>query len=43
MSLSGKLAIFILASLVSLHCNIYKNIEKLAKISADEYFLCEGY
>ena len=30
LSLSGKLAVFILATLVSLHCNIHKNIENLA-------------
>ena len=50
LSLSGKLANLILATLVSLHYNIYINgvklatsqLPKMAKISAEEYFVCVG-
>ena len=54
LSLSGKLAIFILAAFVPLHNIIHKNgvklatsnklppLAKMAKISADEYLLCIG-
>ena len=50
LSLSSKLANIILATLFSLHSNIYKieryklpQLAKMEKISAEEYFMCVGY